>query len=412
MGRSSLLMVMGFNIVFAIMGFNLSKTATDAYDNYVSYYNRSVARHIASSAANMAASAITFTPNWRDGYSNISFGGGTFSCTMSDLDSGRIKATITSNYYGVAYASEITLGLSKFSKFAYYSMNEGGIYFANTDSVFGPIHTQDKLYISGSTPGPTFMGKATSKLGIQKQTPSAKPNFLGGYQSGVDIALPTDLSNMRGIAKTAAPNNGKYFSKQNIFMEFKGDGTVTWRVGSWTASATTELISTFAPNGVMVADSANIHVKGVMKGQLTITALRGAVGSGTGKVRFDSSVVYKDNPLAGPSTDMLGIVADDSLIIADNANNNDPSKGVNIHATMLSKDQGLGAEHHSTRPIAGALTLLGGIQQKNRNAVGTLSGGSINHGFRKNYRYDDRLLVTSPPSYPNTGAYEVLSWFE
>lgn len=406
MGRSSLLMVMGFNMVFAVMGFNLSKSATDAYDNYVSYYNRTVARHIASSAANLAASAVTFTPNWRDGYSNVSFLGGTFSCTMTNLDSGRIKAAISSSYNGVDYAQEIVLGLSKFSKFAYYSVNEGGIYFINGDTVWGPIHTQDKIYVAGNTPGPTFMGKATSRLGIQKQTASAKPNFLGGYQSGVNIALPADLSNMRGIAQSG----GRYFSKKNLFMEFHSNGTVTWRDGSWTATPTTEPISTFAPNGVMVADSANIHVKGVLDGRLTITALRGATG--TGKVRFDSSIVYKDNPVTGSSDDMLGIVADDSLVISNNANNNNPANGVKIHATMLSKDQGLGAEHYNTRPIAGTLTIIGGIQQKNRGAVGTFSGGAINHGFQKNYRYDDRLLVTSPPSYPNTGAYEVLSWFE
>jgi len=406
MGRSSLLMVMGFNIVFAVMGFNLSKSATDAYDNYVSYYNRSVARQIASSAANMAATAVTFTPNWRDGYSNVDFGGGRFTCIMADLDSGRIKATVNSHYNGVDYTAEIVLGLSKFSKFAYYSYDENGIYFINGDTVWGPIHTQSKLYVAGNSPGPTFMGKATSKLGIQKQTASAKPNFLGGYQSGVDINLPTDLSNMRGIAQAG----GRYFSKKNLFMEFHSNGTVTWRDGSWTAAATTESISTFAPNGVMVADSANIRVKGVLDGQLTITALRGATG--TGKVYFDSSVVYKDNPMNGPSDDMLGIVADDSLVITNNANNNNPANGVKIHATMLSKDQGLGAEQYNNRPIAGTLTILGGIQQKERGAVGTFSGGVLNKGFQKNYRYDDRLLVSSPPSYPNTGAYEVLSWFE
>ena len=78
----------------------------------------------------------------------------------------------------------------------------------------------------------------------------------------------------------------------------------------------------------------------------------------------------------------------------------------------MSKDKGLGAENYSTRPIAGTLSIIGGIQQNQRAAVGTFSGGAINHGFQKNYRYDDRLLITSPPSYPNTGAYEVLSWFE
>jgi hypothetical protein len=56
--------------------------------------------------------------------------------------------------------------------------------------------------------------------------------------------------------------------------------------------------------------------------------------------------------------------------------------------------------------------MLGGIQQYQRGPVGTFSGSSIVSGFRKNYRYDERLMIDSPPLYPTTGSYEVLSWYE
>jgi hypothetical protein len=57
---------------------------------------------------------------------------------------------------------------------------------------------------------------------------------------------------------------------------------------------------------------------------------------------------------------------------------------------------------------------MGGIQQYQRQAVGTTGGTPVHivSGFGKNYQYDTRLMIMSPPSYPNTGAYEVLSWYE
>jgi hypothetical protein len=59
-----------------------------------------------------------------------------------------------------------------------------------------------------------------------------------------------------------------------------------------------------------------------------------------------------------------------------------------------------------------AVVRLQGIIQNTRKAVGTFSGGVINHGFSKRYRYDKRLMFSSPPMYPGTGAFEIVSWLE
>jgi len=406
MGRSSLIMVLGFNIMFATIGFNISNVASDAYENYIDYYNGSVARQIASSGANIAASQITFTPNWRTGYSNISFQGGKFSATVTDLSQGRIQVSVSATYNSVTCPSVLTLGLTKFSKFAYYSKIEGSIYWTTGDTVFGPFHTQDKIRISGD---PVWFGKATSKNGISKDPSTSKPQFLGGYQSGVDINLPADLS---GI-EASAQSGGKYFNNQDIYLKLNSNGSATYRIGSWTATpATTMPLSTLAPNGVLMAHDANLHLKGVLSGQLTVSATGSSVAS-KGNVWIDSSVTYKNNPLTNPtSTDMLGIVCDNGIVVTDNANNNNPKKGVTIHASILSISGGLKAENYDTRPVAGTLRLLGGVQQYQRGAVGKFGGSGMTSGFHKDYRYDDRLMIGSPPLYPTTGTYEVLSWYE
>jgi hypothetical protein len=202
MGRSNLLLVMGFNVLFATIGFNLSKTSTRAYENYIGYYNEAVCRHIASSAANMASSELTFNPNWRVGYGTTNFFGGTFKVEVESIDSQRVRLDITANYNGVQKQPVVTLGLTKFSKFAYYSVIEGTIYWITGDTVWGPFHTQSKLAVAGN---PTFYGKVSSKLGVTKNPSTSKPNFYAGYQSGVSIDLPNDLRATRRRGESIGP---------------------------------------------------------------------------------------------------------------------------------------------------------------------------------------------------------------
>jgi hypothetical protein len=53
-----------------------------------------------------------------------------------------------------------------------------------------------------------------------------------------------------------------------------------------------------------------------------------------------------------------------------------------------------------------------GIIQNTRQAVGTFNSGVIKTGFSKSYRYDDRFMTASPPFFPGTGGFEIVSWYE
>jgi len=404
MGRTSILLVMGFNMIFLLMGFSLSRVSTTAYENYVDYYTRSMAHNLSGSAANMAAAQFMTNTAWRTGFSNVSFSGGLVNANVVDLDSNRVRITATGTFNNEAATTVITLGPSRFSKFAYYSFIEGSIYWITGDTCWGPLHTQQKLNVSGN---PVFFGKASAKNGLFKSPSSSKPKFLGGFQTGVDLQLPTDFNPLR----TAATGGGKMWSNENVWLDFKSDGKVVVREGSATATPQIVDIATLAPNGVMFVDGGNLHIKGILNGKVTIAAT-GSSGAAKGNVWVDSSIVYSRNPLNGWSPDMLGIVADNDVIVTDNSNNNNPAKGVTIHASILSRSGGLKAENYNSRPVAGTLTLLGGVQQYQRGPVGTFSGSHIVSGFQKNYRYDGRLANDFPPFYPATQVYEVLSWFE
>jgi len=58
------------------------------------------------------------------------------------------------------------------------------------------------------------------------------------------------------------------------------------------------------------------------------------------------------------------------------------------------------------------LNVLGGIIQKRRGPVGTFNPYNNVHvsGYKKNYRYDARMVDHPPPFFPTTGGYDVLSW--
>ena len=58
------------------------------------------------------------------------------------------------------------------------------------------------------------------------------------------------------------------------------------------------------------------------------------------------------------------------------------------------------------------LTIIGGLIQAQRGAVGTFSGGSKASGFSKNYIYDHRCTTAAPPWFPPTGLMDVIFWHE
>ncbi len=402
-GKAALFLVVGFSLIFLTIGKNFGGLSTRAVDNLTDYYTESVAHDIAVSGANMAANRIFFDPTWTAGYNDINYQNGTFNVNVTVLDAFKNirKITSTGTFNGKTETVTVTLQPSKFSKFAYYSLSEGGtIWWTTSDTVWGPFHTQDYLRVNGR---PTFWGKATTKRNIVKYNSSAKPNFYGGFEKGVDLPLPLDgLTPM----ETAADAGGyKFTSKDTVYLTFAVDSLKIKY--AWNGATTTVLASSFAPNGVIFAKNSVLRLKGTVKGQYSVVA---SGTSGKGKIFLDDDIVYNSDPRVDPtSEDMLGIIAKNQILVTENAANN---SSINIHGSIYSESSGFGAENYSTRPVSGDINLLGGIIQNTRQAVGTFSGSTITAGFSKRYRYDDRLMFSSPPSYPGTGSFEIVSWLE
>jgi hypothetical protein len=406
-GKASLLLIMGFCIIFMVISKNFGDVSNRSTDNFVNYYNETVAHDIAISAANVAANQVFLDPTWDDGYSNIDFQGGNYDVRLAILDVYKNIREITAEgtYGGKTSTVKVKLAPSKFSKFAYYSVSEGGtIWWTGSDTVWGPFHTQDYLRAAYH---PVFYGKATTKKSLvyQNNQSTDKPYFLGGYEQGVDLPMPTNaVDEMEAIADD---DGLKFSGKDTVYLMFAGDSL------KYKYKFSDKYLSLYLPaashNGMIFAKDCVLRLKGTVKGQYTI-GCNSIMSTGKGTIYLDDNIVFNQDPRINPtSNDLLGICAENSVYITDNAPNH---SDINIHASIYCEKGGFGAQNYDTRVKSGNINLLGGIIQNTRKAVGTFGSGGIKTGFAKRYAYDQRLLVASPPFFPGTGGFEIVSWLE
>ncbi|MGB5850340.1 MAG: hypothetical protein WBH40_17765 [Ignavibacteriaceae bacterium] len=404
MGKLAFIMVLGFSTLFLVMGYNANNIASRSVQNMADYHAKTVAYNIATSGANMAANEIFMDADWETGFSHEDFEDGYFDATVDVLDAwfNIRKLTTIGTYRGVSDTIEVIFKPSSFAKFAYFSTNDPGyLYWTNKDTIWGPFHSEGHI---NAYRHPVFMAKATSKTGVHNYQSEAldAPEFYGGYESGVSLSFPasgiTDLMNMAG-------SGGHLFNGHDtVYVTFAGD-SLKYRYAA-NDPDTTVFTQSFAPNGVIFANDATVRLKGTVKGRYTV----GTTGPPPkGNIYLDDDIVYYNDPRIDPnSTDMLGLVSKNSILITDNLAN---SSDINVDASCYSEDYGFGAGWPSFTQPNGKINLYGGIQNKARVQIGVIHGSDI-WGFNRNYKYDERLMLASPPGYPGTGDMEIVSWLE
>ncbi|GAB6282607.1 MAG: hypothetical protein STSR0008_13530 [Ignavibacterium sp.] len=404
-GKAAIYIVLGFSGLFLFITNNMFTYSNDALNNYTKYYDETISNNIAISAANIAANNIFRNSSWTSNINNVSFQNGKMTVVVNNLSFNRKEIVAISNYNSKKDTVKVMMQPSNFAKFAHFSVSENSIYYISGDTVWGPIHTQDKLYVDGS---PVFWGKVTAKKGINKKDKWADPKFYGGYESGVSIPLPGDFTTVT----SAAYSGGKVVTNKDVQLYFNGDGTVDYKEGSssWQYDVP---FDSLAPNGVFLVEKGNLYIKGTIKGQVTVAASQSTGESSHGKVYIIDDIVYKTDPTNPNCTDMLGIVATNDVVIKDvpeTKNNN----GIDIQASIFSLKGSFTAENYDYIHKVGSIRLYGGIIEKERGAVGTFdsNSGNLLHGYYKKYKYDERFMVSAPPAFPTTGSYEIISWLE
>jgi hypothetical protein len=404
MGKLSLFLVLGFSILYMMLGNNSSKLSTQTIENMADYHAKTITHNIAVSGTNLACNQLFLDGNWNDGYSNVDFESGSFTASIQVLDPWRgiKKLTTTANYGGVNKNIEVIFQPSSFSKFAYLSINDPtNLYWSSKDTIWGPFHSEGNI---NAYQHPVFKGKATTKGSVKYYSSEANdaPRFLGGFESGVSLTFPpSGLDNLKSMAN----DDGHVFTgNDTVYVTFVGD-SIKYKY-NYNTPTTSVLASSFAPNGIIYGENTILRLQGVVSGRYTI-ACNGT--SPKGNIYLDDNLTYSTDPRTNPdSKDMLGIVSKNNVLIAENAAN---KSSINIDASIYCEKGGFGAGWPSFTSPNGNINLYGGIQNYSRVQIGVIHGSDI-WGFSRNYKYDERLMIASPPGYPGTGQLEIVSWFE
>lgn len=401
MGRNAIFLVTGFTLVFLMTGRNLSNVGTQAFKTAINYYENTSIHNIAEAGANFACNQIFLVGNWRTGYPNIPFSGGTFTVTVTPISgTNYLQIVSTASYLGSTYSIKILLQPSSFAKFAFWGGSGAAAAAWETgDTVTGPMHVEGTLKTYGQ---PVFQGKVTTKTGLTKSGSPAKPLFNGGYETGVSIPLPTTaFSSLDSVAS----NGGHKQTGADLYLRFLPNGDVLWKT-SPTGAETQVALTTFAPNGIIEVDKANIYIQGTVSGKVSLVANRSS-GTAGGRVFIQNDLVYDADPRIDPSsTDMLGIISKGDIQIMDNG-----ATSFNVMASMYSEGGGMSVENGTSRP-AGVLTVVGGMIVKNLYATSNGASGTLRKGYNLSLQYDQRFLTDNPPNFPTTSNYEILSWLE
>lgn len=409
-GRASLILVVAFGLLFGLMGTQMLKSSNDANDNFVNYYIKTKAHNIASSAANMAANKLFIDKNWNAGYNNLAVDDGYVDVSVQTYDINSKKITCISDFSGYQDTVIVWLEPKNFAQFGNFINVMGGVWAASGDTFNGPFHTNDFLNCTGD---PVFKGFTSSLKGVKLFDGNSHPEFHGGLASGVSIPLTFD----ENIIRNAATAGGKVFESGNSYinvkLNFNDNGTVTyWQRngagGPWGDSTIADL-ATLAPNGVIYVKKGDVFIQGTLNGKITVMADKDGTG---GKINITDDIVYNQNPLLGPSDDLLGLVAQDKIIIPF-----DPARGdFSIHASMYAQSNAIVIDQYNNYPTAYHMNILGGVitNQIEATAHYELINGKWTpiRGYSYIHKFDQRFLKEVPPFFPLTDKFRVVSWLE
>ncbi|HEV3230336.1 MAG TPA: hypothetical protein VGY97_12730 [Solirubrobacteraceae bacterium] len=289
------------------------------------------------------------------------------------------------------------------------------IVFANADVISGPLHTNDDLLLCGS---PTFGRSSTDNIEVSAPPPgwaqsggcSGSPTMKGTYKTTARIlSMPSTNTSLAAVAKaqytftgaTSIVLNGTSMTVtnqaaglSNFPMALPANGVIYVQNGA--CGSTYNFQQQYNdPTGC-----ANLYVKGTYSQSLTLAS--------AGDVVVTGNLVRNGNVTLGLIPNNFARVyhpvSFDGGGGCSNASSGPygPAPGsIEIDAAILSLQHSVIVDNWYCGDPLGTLSINGAIAQKFRGPVGTGSISNVVSGYIKNYTYDDRLKLISPPYFLN-----------
>ena len=278
----------------------------------------------------------------------------------------------------------------------------------------------DAVEVAGGTPGWRSAGGSCSS------STRPKVNSLPGYSAAINSAVGTwQLASQRDFP----PSNASLHDDATANYRFKGPTTIVLNGANMTVTGKREdgtvltNQSMSIPEGVVyVSDDAaagscaGLQPLAPYNGSASGTAAGNPAcgdlfisGSYSQNVTFASGndIVVTGNVSRSSDAWMLGLIPDKFARVYHPVNRSGTScsdgtgemQNVTIDAAILALTHSFTVDAYECGNKLGTLTVRGAIAQKYRGPVGT--GGTTGTGYTKDYQYDQRLALRSPPRFMN-----------
>jgi Tfp pilus assembly protein PilX len=293
------------------------------------------------------------------------------------------------------------------------------ITFAKEDSVNGPMHTDDAarvtcspevtfgrenlndaveinggIYPSCGASGPTFYtASKTFSKGATLTAPESDTSLAAYVKPEDEFAGLTKLE-LKGATNQIKVNDSAGEETipwpANGLIYVHGNGACSYKYNQENADTTTTATEE-KPCG-------DVFVHGSYSKSLTIGAEKNLIIDGS-LTQYGTTA---GNPPSGTST--LGLIATEFVRVYHPCSNGNNSSGYFtnpwIYAAILSTSHSFLVDNFSCGNEMGFLNIFGAIGQKFRGVVAQGNGsGSVIHGYKKNYEYDERLATDEPPYF-------------
>ncbi len=423
MGKVVTLILFGIIISTVSLRLQAQRTVTECVSSVAGKHSEETVRNLANAAANVALNALTVDVQETESVNNASLYNGTYSYFFereaqdNTLGPTQVRVTAIGNYNSLTDTVVVLLTRPSFSRYAYFTNNENGIYFQTGDTVRGPAHTNGYFYMSGN---PVFLGKVTSHLiysagspyYINPSVPSTSPVFSGGTEWQVPtLTMPTEIPQDLIDASQAG---GIYINNVYAWVEFQSDGTVKIAAKSTSSPPAPGDYTTYnlsSINGVIYVryttyTRPTVFTKGTVNGRVTLAS--------SGTIKVTDNLVCQDNPVTNPaSDDMIGITAAKNIIVTNNLADQDRTIQASIMTmnATASTTTNFYVENYSAARY-GRLHLYGGLIQQARGAVGLTGTEVTRKGYLKDYRWDSRLQDMAPPYFPMLFVLRKIAWWD
>jgi len=376
---------------------------------------------------------------------------GSYSLEITPPPSGstivKIKSTgWLANYPNIKRIIEVRYGVPSLAHFSFLTNTDA--WFGENESVVGELHSNGGIRMDGTNDSLVTSARSnyycTGGHGCSQSNCSSPCAWIAGsgcqcpavWGSGPNSALwdfPVPQINFINITtdiarlKNNATSSGVYLpaSNKGYHIIFLANGTfdvynvtqlksaIRQYNDAWTGyiNVAEEINKeTFISNRTIPANGAiyiedDVWVEGTVNGRATLVAATLPDQISKRKTIYINNNL---NYLARDGSHILGLIAQKDVKVPRYAPTN-----LVIDATLLAQNGRVFRNLYSSRRVTNNIEIYGGIITNQVWTWTWVSGSTTVDGYdHTNSIYDPQVTFSPPPSFPNTGQYEFISWDE